>query len=179
MTEIRAVSGGDSPLVSAFFRSVYESRHGVGSSSEIEMLQHTVAALFGGDDAPTVWVSERSGAVQGVVAVRHSVTPAPCELVTIQTHDTVKGRGTAQTLLRHVVTTCAERGGTALETSVPSSDVRARGFLRREGFVASSEELEGAGPGEDVTITYRLDVVEALALAERVASHDQAGRDAQ
>ena len=179
MTGIRAVSGGDSSLVAAFFRSVYESRHGVGSSSEIEMLQRTVASFFGDDEALTVWVSEVSGAVQGVAAVRHSVGSGPCELVTIQTRDSVQGRGTAQTLLRHVVKSCAERAGTVLETSVPMSDVRARGFLRREGFVATTEDLQGRVPGGDVAITYRLDVVEALALAERVASHDQAGRDAQ
>jgi len=171
-TGIRLASHDDLESVAAFFTSVYEARHGVGSARNMEMLQRTVSSLFGDNDALTVLVSESAGLLQGVAAVKHSEVGGPCELVTIQTNDSVQGRGVAQTLLRQVIEMCASRGGTVLATGVPMADVRARGFLRREGFVVSAEEPDAGRLGADGSVTYRLDVVEAFARAARAANSD-------
>jgi hypothetical protein len=65
--------------------------------------------------------------------------------------------------LRHVLVACAALGGVALTTDVPLSDVRARGFLRREGFVALVDELAPAPVADDAMISYRLDVTAVVA----------------
>lgn len=162
-TEIRLASGDDAQRVAAFFTNLYETRHGIGSASSLEMLQRTVASLFADDEALTVVIAERSGALQGVAAARHAPHEGPCKLIAIQANDTIRGRGVAQTLLGYLVKNCAARGGTALATSVQAPDVRARGFLRREGFVASAEELATASPASTELISYTLDVATALA----------------
>lgn len=162
-TDIRLATGDDAQRVASFFSDLYETRHGIGSAGSLEMLQRTVASLFTDDEALTVFVSEASGVLQGVVAARHAVDVGTCELISIQASDSVQGRGVAQTLLRHLVEICAARGGDTLITSIPSSDVRVRGFLRREGFIASAGELSSASPRDDETITYVLDVEMALA----------------
>lgn len=162
-TQIRRATGDDAHRVAAFFTNLYESRHGIGSGASLEMLQRTVASLFTEDEALTVFLSERAGALQGVGAVRHSASDGPCELIAIQADDTIRGRGVAQTLLRYLVESCAARGGTALVTSVDAPDVRARGFLRREGFVASAEELATASPASTTVVVYTLDIATALA----------------
>jgi len=162
-TDIRRATGEDAHRVASFFTDLYETRHGVGSAGSLEMLQRTVAALFADDDALTVFVSEGSGALLGVAASRHAVGDGACELIAVQANDSVQGRGVAQTLLRHLVENCASLGGDILTTSVPSSDVRARGFLRREGFFASTEELSTSSSADDAMITYVLDVEAALA----------------
>lgn len=174
-TEIRLAAGDDTQRVASFFTSLYETRHGIGSASSLEMLQRTIASLFADDDAFVVFISESSGAVQGVAAVRHAAHDGPCELIAIQADDTIRGRGVAQTLLSYLVRSCASQGGTSLTTSVASSDVRARGFLRREGFVASAEELETASATSDELIIYTLDVAAALA---RVTLTDEVSSDA-
>jgi L-amino acid N-acyltransferase YncA len=162
-TDIRLATGEDAPRVASFFSDLYETRHGIGSASSLDMLQRTVASLFVDDGALTVFVSEASGVLQGVAAARHAVDDGTCDLISIQASDSVQGRGFAQTLLGHLVENCAARGGNTLTTSIPSSDVRARGFLRREGFVASAGEHASALPTSDETITYVLDVEMALA----------------
>jgi GNAT superfamily N-acetyltransferase len=162
-TDIRLATVEDAPRVASFLSHVYETRHGIGSAGSLEMLQRTVVSLFTDDEAIEVFVSEASGVLQGVAAVRHAVDDGTCELVFIQATDSVQGRGVAQTLLRHLVENCAARGGDTLITSTLSSDVRARGFLRREGFIASVGEHASASPTSDETITYVLDVEMALA----------------
>ena len=161
-SDIRLATGGDAQRVAAFFTDLYETRHGIGSAGSLEMLQRTVASLFADDEALSVVISEASGALQGVAAVRYAVDGGPCELVAIQASDSVQGRGVAQTLLRYLIEKCASRGGGILTTGVPSTDVRARGFLRREGFVAAAEDLATASPMSDAVITYTLDVAAAL-----------------
>jgi ribosomal protein S18 acetylase RimI-like enzyme len=161
-TEIRLATGEDAQRVASFFTDLYETRHGIGSAGSLEMLQRTVAALFADDEALTVFVSEDADVLRGVSAVRHSDGAGSCELISIQASDSVQGRGVAQTLLRHVVENCASRGGDTLVTSVPAWDVRARGFLRREGFFASAEELATESPTSDAMIMYVLDVEAAL-----------------
>jgi len=163
VTEIRLASGDDAPRVASFFTDIYETRHGIGSACSLEMLQRTIASLFADDGEVTVFISEGSGTVQGVAAVRHGEDEGACELVAIQADDTIRGRGVAQTLLTHLVENCASCGSATLATSVPSSDVRARGFLRREGFVASAGEIVTASPTSDAVIEYTLDVAAALA----------------
>lgn len=158
-TDIRLASSGDAQLVASFFSDVYETQHGIGSAGSLEMLQRTVASLFSDDEAPTVFISEADGVVLGVAAVKQAMGSAVCELIAIQTNDSVHGRGVAQTLLRTVVEYCAARGGSTLVTTVPSSDVRARGFLRREGFVASAEELATGSQAITSDVVYTLDVV--------------------
>lgn len=170
--DIRRATGDDAQRVASFFTDLYETRHGIGSAGSLEMLQRTVAALFADDEALAVFVSEGSGALLGVAAVRHAVGDGTCELIAIQADDSVQGRGVAQTLLRHLVENCASLGGKTLTTSVPSSDVRARGFLRREGFFPSPEENAAASPNGDAIVTYVLDVEAALA---RVTMPDQDG----
>jgi L-amino acid N-acyltransferase YncA len=162
-TDIRLATGEDAPRVASFFSDLYETRHGIGSSGSLEMLQRTIASLFTDDGAITVLISEASGVLQGVAAARHSVGDGTCELISIQASDSVQGRGVAQTLLRHLIENCAARGGDTLITSIPSSDVRVRGFLRREGFIATAGDHDGASPKSDEAITYVLDVEMALA----------------
>ena len=162
-TEIRRASGDDAQRVASFFTDLYETRHGIGSAGSLEMLQRTIASLVADDGELTVFISEGSGDVQGVAAVRHGHAEGACEMVTIQADDTIRGRGVAQTLLTYLVKSCASCGSATLATSVPASDVRARGFLRREGFVASAEELATASPTNDGSITYMLDVAAAVA----------------
>ncbi len=162
-TDVRLASGEDAQRVASFFTSLSETRRGVGSVGSLEAAQRTIASLFADDKTLAVFISEASGAVQGVAAVRHAEGEEACELTTIQSNDTVQGRGVAQTLLSYLVENCASRGGIALATAVPSSDVRSRGFLRREGFVASAEGLATASPTSDAVITYTLDVAAALA----------------
>lgn len=162
-TDIRLATGEDAQRVASFFSDLYETRHGIGSAGSLEMLQRTVASMFTDDEALTVFVSEASGDLQGVAAARHAVDDGACELISIQASDSVQGRGVAQTLLRHLVENCDARGGDTLNTSIPSSDVRARGFLRREGFIASAGEHASALPKSDEVITYVLDVAMALA----------------
>jgi L-amino acid N-acyltransferase YncA len=162
-TDIRVATGDDAQRVASFFTDLYETRHGIGSAGSLEMLQRTVASLFTDDEALTVFISEASGVLQGVAAARHAVDVGTCELISVQASDSVQGRGVAQTLLRYLVENCAVRGGSTLVTSIPSSDVRARGFLRREGFVATADEHASASPKGDETITYVLDVGMALA----------------
>lgn len=162
-TEIRRASGDDAQRVASFFTDLYETRQGIGSAGSPEMLQRTIASLFADDGELTVFISEGSGDVQGVAAVRHGQDKGACEMITIQADDTIRGRGVAQTLLTYLVENCASCGSATLATSVPVSDVRARGFLRREGFVASAEELATASPTNDGSITYALDVAAALA----------------
>ncbi len=164
-TDIRLATGEDAQRVAAFFTGLYESRHGIGSAGSLEMLQRTVAALFTDDPALTVFLSEGSGALLGVAAIRHAAGDGACELVSIQASDSVQGRGIAQTLLRHIVENCASQGGQIVTTSVPASDVRARGFLRREGFFASAEELASQSSQSDAVVTYVLDVETALTQA--------------
>lgn len=160
-TEIRRASGDDAQRVAAFFTSLYETRHGIGSAASLEMLQRTVASLFADDDSVTVFISERDGVVEGVTAVRHGEGEGTCELVAIQADDTIRGRGVAQTLLSHLVENCAVQGSTSLTTVVTSADVRARGFLRREGFMVSAEEFGTGAQAVDAVVTYTLDVVKA------------------
>jgi ribosomal protein S18 acetylase RimI-like enzyme len=162
-TAIRLATGEDAQRVASFLSDVYETRHGIGSAGSLEVLQRTVASMFTDDETLTVYVSEASGALQGVAAARHAVDDGACELFFIQASDSVQGRGFAQTLLRHLVENCAARGGDTLITSIPSSDVRARGFLRREGFIASAGEHASVSPTSDGNITYVLDVKMALA----------------
>lgn len=162
-TGIRAANDDDAHLVAVFFTKIYEKHHGIGSVSALEMLERTVASLFTDTDPPTVYLSEVAGRVQGVAAVRHLPLAGECDLIAIQADDTIQGRGVAQTLLRHVVVECAALGGVALRTGVPLSDVRARGFLRREGFVALVDDLVTAPIADDATISYRLEVAAVLA----------------
>jgi len=162
-TDIRLATGEDAQRVASFFVDLYETRHGIGSASSLEMLQRAVASLFTDDEALTVFVSEASSVLQGVVAARHAVDVGTCELISIQASDSVQGRGVAQTLLRHLIENCAARGGDILMTSIPASDVRVRGFLRREGFIASAGEHASASTKSDEAITYVLDVAMALA----------------
>lgn len=159
---IRLATGEDAQRVAAFFTDIYETRHGIGSAGSLEMFQRTVASLFADDEALTGLISEGSGALQGVAAVRHAVGEGACELIAIQANDSVQGRGVAQTLLRYVIESCAARGDGTLTTRVPSSDVRARGFLRREGFIATAEDIATASPTSDTAIVYTLDVEAAL-----------------
>jgi GNAT superfamily N-acetyltransferase len=167
-TDIRLAAVEDAQRVASFLSHVYETRHGIGSAGSLEMLQRTVVSLFTDDEAVTVFVSEDSGVLQGVAAARHAVGVGTCELIFIQATDSVQGRGVAQTLLRHLVENCAARGGDTLITSTLSSDVRARGFLRREGFIASAAEHDLASPTSEETITYVLDVEMALARSTMV-----------
>lgn len=162
-TEIRPASGDDAQRVAAFFTMLYETRHGIGSASSLEMLQRTVASLFAGDDTLSVFLSEDSSGIQGVVAARQAEGDTTCELTAIQADDTIRGRGVAQTLLGFLVGHCASRGGAAIVTSVAASDVRARGFLRREGFVAAAEEIAIGSPASEELIVYTLDVETARA----------------
>jgi L-amino acid N-acyltransferase YncA len=164
-TDIRLATVEDAQRVAVFLSHVYETRHGIGSAGSLEMLQRTVVSLFTDDEAVTVFVSEDSGVLQGVAAARHAVGVGTCELIFIQATDNVQGRGVAQTLLRYLVENCAARGGDTLMTSIPSSDVRARGFLRREGFLATAGEHALASPKSDEDITYVLDVGMALTLS--------------
>src|SRR5664280_2422001 len=113
-TDIRLATGEDAPRVASFFVDLYVTRHGIGSEASLEMLQRSVASLFTDDEAVTVFVSEASSVLQGVVVARHAVDDGACELISIQASDSVQGRGVAQTLLRHLVENCAARGGDTL-----------------------------------------------------------------
>ncbi|NYI40051.1 GNAT family N-acetyltransferase [Demequina lutea] len=169
--DIRLATGEDAHRVASFLTELHETRHGIGSAGSLEIPQRLVAGLLADDEALTVFISESTGALQGVAAVRHAITDGACELFAIQANDSVRGRGVAQTLLRHLVENCASRGGDMLTTSVPSSDVRARGFLRRDGFIAAADELATASPVDDAVIMYALDVEAALARVTRPGEH--------
>ena len=156
-TVIREATSDDIVPVAAFFTAIYEGQHGIGSTGSIEMLRHTIALLFPDDgQAPTVFVSESGGMIHGVVAVNPANASGECEIVTIQVNDTVRGRGVAQTLLRRIVEHCAAVGGETLTTEVPLSDVRSRGFLRREGFAAAPADFEATSGAVDGTLWYSL-----------------------
>lgn len=154
---IREASVDDAASVAGFFSSIFEDTHGAGSSSALEMLQRTVAVLFPPSDAePTVYVYEHDGTILGVVAAARPDSSGVSQLLTIQVFDNVQGRGIAQTLLGRVIDHVRQWGAVSVATQVPYSDVRARGFLRREGFSSSGELPELPGP--DTTVEYTLDL---------------------
>lgn len=156
---IRAATPDDAAGVAAFFSAVYEGEHGLGSAGALEMLQRTVAVLFPDHaEPPAVYVYESGAAIQGVGAVRPGNAEGACELITIQVFDNVQGRGIAQRLLHRVVELCSQQGATKLYTMVPLADVRARGFLRREGFVADAEDGIAAGGPPDSIVRYVLGI---------------------
>ncbi len=161
-TGIRAATTDDAAAVAAFFTSVYEVHHGLGTASVAEMLDRTLSVLFPAEgEPPTVFVSELADVIQGVAATRVAGERGECELVTVQVYDTVQGRGIAQTLLREVVAHCTGLGATTLTTEVPLHDVRARGFLRREGFAATADDLEASSGEVDGVLKYSMSFEDA------------------
>ena len=177
VTVIREASTDDTVAVAAFFTAVYEGQHGIGSTGAVEMLIRTIAVLFPEEGAgPTVFISESAGVIHGVVAARHADESGECEIVTIQVYDTVRGRGVAQTLLRKLVEHCSAMGGVTLKTEVPLSDVRARGFLRREGFSAAASDFEASSGAVDGTLWYSLPVEGILDRGDGI-DHGLVGKD--
>lgn len=139
---IRIVTAQDAEAVTQFFTAVYETRHGAGTAQTLRLLERTLETLFpAAPDRPTVFAYDAGdGAVQGVAAVRGPDVAGAAELITVQVFDTVQGKGIGQTLLRRTVEHVRAGGATLFHTVVEGEDVRARGFLRREGFVAEVPE---------------------------------------
>lgn len=131
---IREATRADAVAIAAFFTSVYESVQGRASASAVEMLDRTMAVLFPADDATWVVVYDDEGVISGAAGISLPEPGRDCELLSIQAHDNVKGRGVAQTLLHRVIEKAREAGAGAIVTSVTTGDDRARGFLSREGF---------------------------------------------
>ena len=152
---IRRATADDAATVAAFFAAVYEMEHGRGSAGALEMLQRTIAVLFPEEHAPVVYLYE-TDAIHGVGAVRDAGDGIR-ELVTVQVFDTVQGRGVAQTLLHHLVEQSRSDGCRTIFTLVPPADVRARGFLRREGFVSDGDDRT-AGDAEPLRYVLSLKV---------------------
>lgn len=151
---IREALVEDAPAVATFFKDVFEGHHGIGSADAVEMLQRTVAVLFPPiEPVPAVFMYEQADNIIGVAAVRPPGESGICELVTVQVFDNVQGRGVAQTLLQRVLERSREWHGSTIATEVLHGDVRARGFLRREGFVADAEP-DGALPGPTSVVRY-------------------------
>lgn len=145
---IREATKADAVAIAAFFTSVYESVHGRASASAVEMLERTMAVLFPADDATWVVVYDDEGVISGAAGITAPHSGQDCELLSIQAHDNVKGRGVAQTLLHKVIEKARVGGAQAIVTSVTAGDDRARGFLSREGFAP-------VDPGEEPTLLYR------------------------
>ena len=152
---IREALVDDASAVAAFFKDVFEGHHGIGSADAADMLQRTVAVLFPPiEPVPAVFLYEQADRLLGVAAVRPPNGDGVCELVTVQVFDTVQGRGIAQTLLQRVLESVRSWGGESMVTAVVHGDVRARGFLRREGFIADPEP-DGALPDPTSVVSYR------------------------
>ncbi len=111
--------------------------------------------LFARDiERPTVFAYEAvDGAVLGIAAVREPDEAGAAELITVQVFNTVQGKGIGQTLLRRAIDHVRQAGASLLHTVVESEDVRSRGFLRREGFVAELAENE-RGDAADGVVRY-------------------------
>lgn len=154
---IRVASVDDASAVADFFTSVYEGEHGAGAAAALQMRERTLAVLFPVEgERPEVFVYDAGEAgIQGVTAVRAEPPLGEAELITVQVFDTVQGKGIAQTLLRRAIDHVRASGVATLHTAVDAADVRARGFLRREGFTVTLPE--GGVPDEqDALVRYEL-----------------------
>lgn len=154
-TSIRIATRDDADGVARFFGAIYASQRGLSSASAREMLARTVAVLFPQRDGPTVMVYVIEDDIHGVVAYHVDQERASASIVSVQAHDTVRGRSAAQQLLSETARSCAEAGVTLLVTDVPAADVRARGFLRREGFSAVVENDAVSASQDDAVVTYQ------------------------
>ncbi len=154
-TPIRVADAADAASVAQFFDGIYDSQHGPGSASAWGMVERTAAVLFPERGGPTVLVYDVDGDIQGVVAYQIDPAHGCATIVTVQVRDTVRGRGAAQQLLSETVRACVIAGVSMLSTEVAAADVRARGFLRREGFSVVVEGETAPESEDDATVTYR------------------------
>jgi ribosomal protein S18 acetylase RimI-like enzyme len=152
---IRVADVADTAGVTRLFVRIYESQHGPGSATAQGLLESTGAVLFPDQDGPTVLVYVIDDDIHGVVAYRLDQQHGSASIITVQAHDTVRGRSAAQLLLSETVGRCATAGALALVTDVPAADVRARGFLRREGFTPVVEHDVVAASQDDAVVTYQ------------------------
>lgn len=138
---VREATVADLPAIVGLFSEVYDARHGDGAAADVSMAERTAAGLFG--EVPTLtWVYEPRGVARGVAAVRLAPTGG-LDLVALQVTDSVPGRAAAQVLVQHVVAYAAAQGVDHVVAAVPADDVRARGFLRREGFEIEDDDAAG------------------------------------
>ncbi|MCB2412238.1 GNAT family N-acetyltransferase [Demequina sp. TTPB684] len=151
---IRIAAAADTQDVARFFSGVYESRRGRGAATSQGLFERTIDVLFPREDAPTVLLYIADGDIHGVVAFRIDPDRQRAELVTVQAHDTVRGRSAAQQLLGETVRHCDREGVPVLVTDVPAADVRARGFLRREGFAVVIDGAADEAAPEEGVVTY-------------------------
>ncbi len=152
---IRVASAADVEGVTGLFSRIYETGRGPGSANDQGLWERTIAVLFPDSDGPTVLVYVIEGDIQGVTAYRLGPQDGFAFLITVQAHDSVWGRSTAQQLLSETARRCAAEGASVLLTEVPAADVRARGFLRREGFSAVAEGDVADESQTDAVVTYQ------------------------
>ena len=141
---IRIASPNDESAILEFFTAMVAHRADDEGRHSVRMLHDLMETLFARDaERLTVFAYEGAdGAIQGIAAVREPDEAGAAELITVQVFNTVQGKGIGQTLLRRAIDHVRQAGATLLHTVVESEDVRSRGFLRREGFVAELAENE-------------------------------------
>lgn len=150
-------SASDAASIVSFFSQVYDAHHGPAAAGALHLEDRTRDVLFPQQDPPDVLVFEAAdGAIEGVTAVRIAPESRAAELLTVQVFDTVQGKGIGQTLLRSTVDHVRAAGATLVYTDVDREDVRARGFLRREGFVVEVADDESTGAEDAGTVRYVL-----------------------
>jgi N-acetylglutamate synthase-like GNAT family acetyltransferase len=165
VAHIRVADAADTEGVARLFARIYESGRGPGAARDQGLSERTIAVLFPDRDRPTVLVYVIDGDIEGVVAYRLDRQSGSASLITVQTHDTVRGRSAAQLLLSETARRCAAEGMSELVTDVPAADVRARGFLRREGFSAVVESDVSDAPLLDAVVTYQRLLLADLAVS--------------
>ena len=153
---IRIATASDESAILEFFTAMVEHRADDEGRHSVKMLHELMETLFVRTaDRPTVFAYEASdGAVQGIAAVREPDAAGAAELITVQVFNTVQGKGIGQTLLRRAIDHVRHAGASLLHTVVESEDVRSRGFLRREGFVAELPENDRGVVADDGVVRY-------------------------
>lgn len=136
------------------------------------LLERTVAVLFPQQDGPTVVVYAIDDDIHAVGAYRVDRRHGCASIITVQAHNTVRSRSAVQQLLSETMRNCAEARVASVVT-----DVRARGFLRREGFSPAAENDVAEASRDDAAVTYQR-LLSADPNSARESSDDSAASDA-